>query len=441
MKFLKPYWRESFGLSMIIFGTPIIFFFRETVKLAPGSSAFTAVCLVGCLVLMIPPTFLKKLYKPNTLLVKLGFTFLLYSFFYLMFYNPFAKTIFYSAFREYSSYGMIFVYLFLLINLPNKEIKEVVIPIIALVTFVGSICLILSLIRNPNYILGQRAAIYFGDGEEGGNPHVFAKGAYAQLISAFLLFRYKGVLTKVFAYFSVFIAIVVIIATQTRAVLLSALLAMAVFLLFNLKKSQIKSFITSFFTLRNGIALLIIFFGVYYYLSHYTPFFKIIASYADRFNSTFESALLTATGNAKENTAFDPSSYQRVLSLTYFNNFIHGQGEKLIFGMGYRHTYLDVPIIEAFFDCGIIGFITFVGFNLVCLWESFRAIRRNNNPLALFLAYYYIVLFVGIFTSGRPFDTSYWFMFTVMMRYFGLKYLDTPPAVQPQQQETVVTTV
>jgi hypothetical protein len=420
----RPYWRETLGLVMIIYGTPIIFFFRETLKLAPGKSWFTAVCLVGSLALMIPPTLLRKMYKPNKLLIQLGFSFLAISFFYLMFYNPFEKTIGYSAFREYSNFAFIFIFLFLLINLPNKEVKEIIIPVIAFVTFAGSVGLIISLLLNKNFIIGQRAAIYFGDGEEGGNPHIFAKGGYAQLIASILYLRFKGWWVKIFSYFSIFLAIVVIIATQTRAVLLSALLALFIFLIFNLKKSQLKSFIAAATSPRNLFSLVVVLIGVYYYLDTYTPFFKILSGYADRFNTTFLNAILTATGNATGSKAFDPSSYQRVLSMSYFYNFLNGQPGMLIFGMGYRHTYFDVPVLEAFFDCGIIGFVTFMGFNVVCLYEAVRAMRRNNNQFSIFLAYYYVVMFVGIFTSGRPFDTSYWFQFTVMMRFFGLVYLN-----------------
>ncbi|MFN8356520.1 MAG: hypothetical protein U0Y10_18840 [Spirosomataceae bacterium] len=428
LKWLKiPYLRESIGLLVIVLGTPVIFFFRETVRLAPGKSWFTAVCLVAALVMMIPSTFLKVLYKPNFRLFNWASCFLGVSFFYLLFYNPFAKSEFYVPVREYSNFVFIFVYIFLLINVPNK-VKDILVPLIALLTFAGSIALLISLVLNPNYILGQRAAIYFGDGEEGGNPHVFAKNGYAGVIASVLLLRYKSLLIKAFAYFSIFLSVVIIIMTQTRGVLLSLFIAIGIFLYFNLTKKQLKKAIQSTFTIRNLFFTALFLYGGYYYLLHYTPIFDLLGSYAGRFTETFASMLFTASGKANDAPAMiDPSSQQRVLSFHLFKNYVEGQPEKMLFGLGYRYAYLDVPVLEAFLDCGVVGGIGFLGFILLLAYESYRAMKTKPNDFVVFLAYFYVTYFVGVFSAGRPFDTSFWFIFALMIRFMGIKYLDAPP--------------
>lgn len=438
LKWLRtPYLRESIGMLTIILGTPVIFFFRETVRLAPGKSWFTAACLVAALILMIPTSFLKIMYKPNVQLFKWASYFLAVSFFYLLFYNPFAKTDYYVPVREYSNFIFIFIYIFLLMNIPNK-VKDNIIPLIVLVTFAGSVALIISLLLNPNYILGQRAAIYFGDGEEGGNPHVFAKNAFAGVISSFLLLKQRNLLTKAFAIFSIFLSVTVVIMTQTRGVLLALFIAIFLFLVFNLTKRQIKETVKSIFSLRNLFFLTVVLYGGYYYLAHYSPFFDLLASYSDRFSSTFLSMIFTASGKTQESPVmFDPSSQQRVFSFHLFKNYIEGQPEKMIFGLGYRYAYLDVPVLEAFLDCGILGGVSFLGFILLLTWHSYKAMRTQPNDFVVFLAYFYITYFVGVFSAGRPFDTSFWFIFALMIRFMGIKYLDDNP--QPRATEPIST--
>ncbi len=426
MKIFRPYWRESLGICIVVFGSPTIFFLRDTLKLG-GGSVFSAAFLVLGMALMISPSFLAKMYKPNTTLMKLGLSFLLLSLFYYFFYNPWAENRNYDPVKEFAYLTIIFFFLFLLVNLPN-QISETLLMMIALATFVGSVALIVSLFLNPNYVLGQRATVYFGDGEEGGNPHVYAKNGFAQFVSALLILKNKKILIKIFAVFSAFISIVVIIITQTRAILLSLILVIIIFLYFNLTKKQVKETIKSVFTIRNVSIFFVLVFSVYYYLANYTFFFQILTNYTDRFTGTFTNALFTILGNKPEsvtNVVEDPSAAQRVLNWTLFKNYWEGQPERLIFGLGFRYGYLDIPVLEAFLDCGILGFILFGGFNFIAAKECYLAMRNKYSDLTTFLAYYYVSFFIGIFSAGRPFDTPYWLLFALLIRFMGIKYWKT----------------
>jgi hypothetical protein len=160
MKIFRPFWREALGICIVVFGSPTIFFLRDTLKLAPGKSWFSAGFLILGMAMMIGPTFLRKMYRPNETLFKIGISFLLLSLFYYFFYNPFASSRYYDPVKEFSYLTIIFIFLFLLTNISN-EIKDTLVSTIAVVTFVGSVALILSLFLNPNYVLGQRATVYF----------------------------------------------------------------------------------------------------------------------------------------------------------------------------------------------------------------------------------------------------------------------------------------
>jgi hypothetical protein len=35
--------------------------------------------------------------------------------------------------------------------------------------------------------------------------------------------------------------------------------------------------------------------------------------------------------------------------------------------------------------------------------------------------------FVGLFTGGEPYGTPYWFIFCVMIRFLGIKYIQSLP--------------
>jgi hypothetical protein len=65
--------------------------------------------------------------------------------------------------------------------------------------------------------------------------------------------------------------------------------------------------------------------------------------------------------------------------------------------------------------------------NEFILKESLKAMKARNNPFTMFLAYFYLTYFLGLFTGGRPNDTPYWFVFAVMIRFMGVTYLDLLP--------------
>jgi hypothetical protein len=133
---------------------------------------------------------------------------------------------------------------------------------------------------------------------------------------------------------------------------------------------------------------------------------------------------VTAAGMADEKTL--TILLWDVGNLEFLNQF-YGEPHSLILGKGYRFWYMDMPIVEALLDYGIIGLWSFGLMNLLILKESLKAMKARNNPFTMFLAYFYLTYFLGLFTGGRPNDTPYWFVFAVMIRFMGVTYLDLLP--------------
>ncbi len=63
---------------------------------------------------------------------------------------------------------------------------------------------------------------------------------------------------------------------------------------------------------------------------------------------------------------------------------------------------------------------------MIVLSHAFYAMRVNPHPLSSFLGYFYLYLFVLMFTNGRPYDIYLWHPYALMIRFLGVeKYLPT----------------
>jgi hypothetical protein len=89
-----------------------------------------------------------------------------------------------------------------------------------------------------------------------------------------------------------------------------------------------------------------------------------------------------------------------------------------------RHDYLDVPILESWVNHGIFGFVFFASFNFFLFIYAIREVKRYTNPLTTFLAYFFLSMMVLLVTGGRPYDIAFWFPYSVMIRFLGIRYLD-----------------
>jgi hypothetical protein len=420
----------SLGIAIFLIGHPVIFFFRDQMGLARGKTWFTAVCLVAGLLMMIPGSFLRKFYKPNmdATIPLMGWIGL--SMFYLFFVNTYLADPNFNMFREIVNYTMTLGFFILLLSIPN-DVKDHFVPIWAIFTFFGNIFLFYSLLTSATYTLGNRAAISFSEEGDAGNPHVFARNGFAGIFASFLLFRSRNFLTKLFAYTNLLFSIATILLTQARATLLAFFITIFIYAIFHLRPANIKNGIRSLIRPFNLFIFACLFGGTIVFLASRPQVIDLMALYFDSFSDKFVNVLLTVTG-FNDDKSIDYSAAGRLFNLTYVLYLLDGRPEAFILGNGYRQMYIDVPIVEALFDCGIMGGYFFGRTVWELLKSALRAIREHENDLTTFLGYLYVPTFVAAFTGGQPFDTSFLFPFVLMARFLGNRY----DPVEPEPAET-----
>lgn len=439
--------RMVVGICILLDGYPLIFFFRETLKLAPGSTTFTAVALAGGLVLMVPFTVLRRLYRPNTAMLVLGISFILLSIFYMFYFNGVPGFEDYDRDMIYFAYVLIF--LFLLINVPN-DIVRVFIPVVVLFTLVSNLALIYALITDPTWAIGQRATITLNNGDEGsGNPHTFARNAFMGVVACAIgLFRPQtNVLFKLICFFAGVVNIAVLVLTQTRSAIVALLVAILLFMYFNVRPAQIRTAVRG---LVNPVPILVMVVGVmgiiYFFNRYYTVYlilYDYVSSFAERNLENVYALLGMKAKGADYKAVLDDSAANRSVSGTFFASVLSGHLHRLILGYGYKYSYLDVPIMEALANQGILGIVLFGGINALAFYYAVRVMRSNPNDLSVFLAYFYLLVLVQLFTNGRPYEISFWFPLAMMIRFMGIEhlfpaYLATPSPANKQEQFVVV---
>lgn len=433
--------RMVIGICILVDGYPLIFFFRETLKLAPGSTAFTAAVFAFGLLLMVPFTIFRKLYRPNIRMFWMGISFLILCMVYMFTYNAVPGYNEYDKDMIYYTYA--FVFLFLLINIPN-DIVRVFIPVVVLFTLFSNLGLIYSLITNPYWAIGQRAVITLGDDDSGGNPHVFARNAYMGVVACvvWLTQPNTNIIYRLFSLISLLISIAVLVLAQSRSAILSLLMAIVLFLAFNVRPAQIRTAIRGFFKPISLSVLAVVILIIVFFFQRYSDVYTVLESYIlafiDRNLENVYAVLGLKSAGADYKATLDDSAANRSASANFFSNVLIGHLHMLILGYGYKFLYLDVPVLESLTNLGLLGFYLFGGVVFMSLYYSLGVMRRNPNSLSLFLAYFYLNIFVAAFTTGRPYDIWFWIPFALMIRFMGIDHLFPKKLQEPELSDNYV---
>jgi hypothetical protein len=408
---------------MMFNGFPLVFFIRDTLHIGPATNVFTAFFFALALLLMFPTHLFVRLYKPNATLMKYGVLFLAIVLYHFFLFNNSG----FDWFVEIGNLAFTFAFLFLLIHVPN-DVKDTLVPIIFLFAFFSNLTLIYSLLTDPNWKLGMRAAVTFENAgaQEGGNPHIAARnGLICMLSGAVLAWKYNNILVKLFLIVSVIFSLAVIILAQVKSSMLAIGLMVCFFFFFNARFSNVVSIAKSIFRVRNIVILVILIVGLNVFLSRYGDLYGMIYGYWLGFQTKIMDVIFTASGiKVSDTVGVDASAMGRVSSITYFINAF-GNPTLLIIGGGYKHIFMDVPILESMINHGIFGFFFFAGFNYYLFVYTIKELRKPTNPLTLFLAYFFIYFLVLLISNGRPYDVSFWFPYALMIRFLGIKYLDS----------------
>lgn len=415
--------RYSAGIAMMFNGFPIVFFIRDTLHIGPASNVFTAFFFALALILMFPTHLFTRLYKPNLTLIKYALLFIAIVLYHFFLFNNSG----FDWFVEIGNIAFTLAFLFLIIHVPN-DVKDTLIIVLFIFAFFSNLTLIYSLITDPNWKLGMRAAVTFENAgaQEGGNPHISARnGIICMLTGSVLAWKYNNILIKLFLIIAVIFSMAVIVLSQVKSALLAIALMIAFFAFYNANFTTIVKTVRSFFSVKSILLILLLILCINLFLSQYSNLYDTVYGYWFGFQSKILDVFYTAFGlKLTDTVSVDASAMGRVSSITYFLNAF-ADPALLIIGGGYKHIFMDVPILESMINHGIFGFIFFAGFNFYLFIYTIKELRRPSNSLTLFLAYFFIYFIVLLVSGGRPYDVSFWFPYVVFIRFLGIKYLDS----------------
>lgn len=410
--------RYSLGITLLFNGFPIVFFLRDTMGIMPKGSIFTGGFLVLGLVLMLPMHLFKKMYKPNTILFNLCIGFILITFYYFFFHNSGGRSV-----ADMGNFVITFGLIILLLHMPN-EISDTLLTVLFVVALFSNLTLVYSLLTNPNWSPGMRAAVTFdNDGlQSAGNPHITARNGVICLVSALVLVsKTKGIFTKVFLYFTVLFSLAVVVMSLAKSSYLGLGLMALFYFVFKFKFSNLLRSSMQLFRWSSLVVLVFILGGIRYFLNRYGDVFNLIMGYYYTFEDRIMDVVFTSLGvKLTEAAEVDHSAMGRVSGFKIFKETLFSP--QAFMGKGYKSDYLDIPLLESLVAYGIIGFLFFAFLNLFLFLFAIREIRKNTYGISTFLAYFFISMSVLLATNGRPTDVTFWFPYLVMVRFLGIKY-------------------
>ena len=423
-------YRQSIGLSFFFGGLPLVYFLRDGLKLAPGSTAFTAGLAILSLLLAFPQNP-KRLYHANTIGYLLCGLYGLIALTYLAIYSP-NRGWFTNTPIEVGNQLVFLLAMFIFASISINTLKPHFLHFTVLFCVLGGLSLLYYIARNPAYVIGMRAAISFGeDGGMGamGNPHIYAKSAYIGLVAAVILLKSETrQLWRLGIYGSILVLFLVIALCQSMAIMLVTGLFFFLYFISNLKAPTIYKSLKWAFGWQGFLIFFCIIFGIYYLWTN-TRFNE----YAENvFNVIFErlSKIVTTffdSESAKQvKFAIDDSASTRVDNITkVFTNFYKeltaGNLLVVFFGNGYQHYYVDSPFIEMLNDLGLVGFVLFISLHIVILYWVFKEIFDPTCDFTLMVAFVFFVTLIQNFTMGMPYDYGRWCSIAFVAR-FALSY-------------------
>jgi hypothetical protein len=418
----------------LIVGLPVVYFFRDNVGLAPNSAIFTIVALLLPFALSLPFKDFRYFEKPNIIAYILLGVFILLSFFYFILRDPYTAV---NKNYEYSNLSVIFLMFFSIPFLRDKEIGTNFIKIGLVLSFFGAATLLYAIIKDPFYVIGQRAAIRFGDSEQAGsNPHIFGKAGFFGFVFSLIALKYHeklkwGILIPLML---LILSIIEIVVTQTMVAILALVLTLFLFAISNF---SVKTFLPNILSLLKkwyillGLAICV-FKGVKAYNDNpdfIDPFIRVFTIRGTKLLNS----LIPSDDKKQSKATVDESASGRIAVLkllveNYDEDIANGKLRYLIFGHGYKNIYVDVPHIEVFDSFGLLGFIfySFLFFYLARL--AFRSMRNPQSFIQEFFAYAFVYYFLHNFTGGFIIDYSR-LIFYILIARFLKNQIQLPPKV------------
>ena len=407
----------------------MIYFLRDSVGLAPNSAIFTIVALLLPFALSLPFKDFKYFDKPNIIAYILLGIFVFLGFVFFILRDPYTAV---NRNYEYSNLSVIFLMYFTIPFLREKEIGANFIKIGMILSFFGAATLLYAIIKDPFYVIGQRAAIRFGEGGEaaGSNPHIFGKAGFFGFVFSLIALKYHekikwGILIPLIF---LFLSLVQIIVTQTMVAILSLLLVLFLFTITNFSYKTFGTNILSLFRkwyILLGL-LLCVFKGVKAYNENPDFIDPFVSVFTVRANKVINAVV--GGEDKKSNKAYvDESASGRIAVLAlmvdnYDEDIQNGKLRYLIFGHGYKNIYVDVPHIEVFDSFGILVFIFYTYMFFYLARMAYRTMRNPQSFVHEYFAYAFMYYFLHNFTGGYIIDYSRLIFYFLIAKFINIQF-------------------
>lgn len=427
--FLKN--RDAFALALLICGAPLNYFLRDGLGLAPNSTVFSFAFTFGAIFIVLPFRNFKTLFHNNSPLTLLGIVYLLFSLVYILIYTdaylPTSVTIYDSI-----VIALTFYLYFYFGTIREDKVRLNFLEYSLALSFLGCLGLLYYMLSNPNYVLGMRAGIAFGEDEMGsqGNPHIFGRGAFFGLVCVLVYIKYEPrALRKYISYLMGLLFFVVLVLSQAMSSILAAFLMFSMYFYHNTSRRGLWKGIKTWFSKWYFwvIVLGIIFKGIDLFRKNSDLFYLGFLVISNRFEKLLNTFLPSDTDSLfGEEVTVDQSAMGRVETIgqvqeIFIENFEDGNFLKIIFGNGYRALYVDVPVLEVFHSFGLVGLGLFGTLFILLIQFMWKEMRKPKSLMGEFAAYGFVYFIVFNFTNGLILDYTRWTFIVLASRFLALK--------------------
>lgn len=432
MKNFKIY-AQALGLNMAWNSYPITIILRDGFGISiGGGSVFIALFWIVGILLLMPLNIFQRVFLPNKILTFFWLSFMLLCYIYLNYYTAHFYNYHITDLRETFTYLFPVLFLWALMYYPNDQVDKIV-PITVIYSLIASVLFVYIVFSNPNFNLGERAAIkYANTANTTTNPHPFANNAVRCVIAAIICsFMTNNFFLKILNYFIAIFSIGVLFMTRTSTSLYGLAIMILIFIstgVFRINFSKIK-----FSTIAGVVVVLIFLNQLLKQSAKYNAMFDLYwSSISARFYNTLYTITGIKIGGSHRQVTEDASSMGRVISWNYVKTFLsEGSLENLILGEGYRSMFLDIPVLEAYINHGILGFLLYNAFFIALAVYVAIEFLTPATKWTSFLAYFSIIIFLNVTTGAPVVDTGNWMSFIPFIRFMGINYYSTNSLSSP----------
>jgi hypothetical protein len=411
LKIKKTSWlseKHSYGVSLALVGLPIVWVIRDLVSSSNAQEySFIFMAMSIALLIYLPnitniisALFLLPFSIIDGFVAGLPFAFLIPALFASISTNI-------DGDLGAIYLGFVIVFLLAINTVPYEQFKYL--PEAFLVTTaLGCLLIIYQIAFSSNELLGQRLTV----GQTNSPGPISIIGATAIISGFSVLPQFKNkLLFRWLIYATIIIGSIVTILAVKRGTIIGITLCIIILLSVTFLKSYLslslrqkekakkKSVIK--IALEIALVITIIILLVNIFPDYFAPIIKIINLYISRIITYFQ----LGSESFFYNSGVEQSAAYRRKAVEYaFANMNE-------IGHGYKSLWIDVPVLQAFYDGGILGgsvylIVAFLVPTVYALRILFR--YKETDRVKMFCSYIYFLSLPSLFSSGQPYDFFMW---------------------------------